>query len=179
MNAIRRQPFRNDLLRFGVDHQMQLAPCSAFALAVRSHPKRRSVADAGNTVFALAIDLQAGAVDDNVNLSFFVTRSTGKKRIKGEIEFRRSFAQRGVIGDRQVELHQSEHPFPETFCRSIRQLVQFADGQERFDGKVAVKKRSSLESIGIIVTPFSDHFVGNPKGEVASIDESLVILPSL
>ena len=50
MNAIGRQALSNDLLRFGVNHQMQLSPSSAFRFAV--HPYFPT---------ALTLDLQAEA----------------------------------------------------------------------------------------------------------------------
>ena len=70
MNAVRRQSLRNDLLRLGVDHQMQFAPRSTLALTVRPH-----------LPFAFAVDFQAGTVNDDIDtliLPFFFFKSKEK-----------------------------------------------------------------------------------------------------
>lgn len=53
--------------------------------------------------------------------------------------------------------------------------MQFADPQECYNGGVAVKKRSALRSVGVLVRPRVDQLAGNPEGKVASIEKSLVV----
>jgi len=153
-----RQIVRHDFLRFGVNRQMKLSLCSMFCPTVFFH-----------FPLAFAEHLQAGAIDDNIDFTFFVGPQDRNTK------FRRSFAQRSVIRNRKVELHDREYPTPEAFGVTIRQSEQFPHRQQCLNGQVAEDKGVSLALFGVVVLPLFEDFAGKPKSDVTSVDQRLVI----
>jgi len=145
-------------MRFRINRQVNLAPGAALRLAMGSH-----------LPFAFAKNLHARTIDDDVNRPSLVGNT------KRNTKFGCSFGQRSEVGNRYVNVQQLHQRTAKAFGLAVRQLEQLANGQQAFNGCVAVNKRSTNFRGIVRVLPAIQRIFTKPNRNIASTHERFVI----
>src|SRR5919107_832425 len=127
---------RGDLVRRGIDREVELAPCAALSPSVHPHPP-----------LALAEELQARRVDDEVA---YLLGAAGRE---AKAEQASAARQRSVVGRRQREAEQPEEGAGETFCGPQRQVIDLSEHQAAEDGRVRVSAASPPARGAVVAKP--------------------------
>lgn len=149
---------RFNLLRSGIHRKVQHSPSATLAFAMLTH-----------LPFAFAEDLQAGAVDHDVDRTFTSGDGERNTQLGGPL------GQRRQVRYRQIDLHQIHQGASQLFGLAVRQPKQLTLSQQAGGGHVTVSKRPTDFRFVIVMLPGIDHVLVEPERNVASLHQRLVI----
>ena len=145
-------------MRFRIDRQVNLTPGAPLRLAMRPH-----------FPLAFAKDLQARTIDDDVDRPSLV------RNAKQNAKFSRPLGQRREVGNRNVDVQQTNQRTAKAFGLTVGQLEQLANRQLALDGRVAVKKRPTNFRGIVRVLPTIQRIFTKPNRDVTSTHKRFVI----
>src|SRR5512135_2274067 len=150
---------RLDLVRLGIDSQMELQPGPTLRVAMLS-----------DFPLPLAIDLQPGAVEDQVERPLGTFGQRDAKRGGAA-------AEGGVIRDGQVQAHQAEEGPGEPLGGLQGEVINGPQGQQAWDRQIAVLELGPL-LVWSLMPPCLQRVLIDPEGERAPSDQGVVgVLP--
>jgi len=158
------QTMCNDLATVGINHQVQFSPVSSGLCPIFFFQP-----------LASAIDLQPGAVYQNVNrsVSHMLSVVASGRWLPGS----GPPAQRGVIGHRQIQSHQPKHRTQKPFTLAQPQSEYHAQHHRSFDRQIRVTRLASSR-LASWNSPTAKCFRRYPKGHTATAAKArLVLLP--